>query len=327
MYGATMGVTQDQLKATRALGPRVSVIIPVYNGERFIKDAIDSVLNQTFKDLEIIVVDDGSTDTTRQIVEAYGSKVVYKYQPNAQTGTACPAYNAGAAMASGEYLAFLDADDRWYPDKLASQVTILDRRPDVGLTYGELDDIDEHGKLIDRKTWAKRRGIKTDLVGDFRGILKRRFPTAAPSVMLARRDVLERIGGFDSAAPPCGPADVELCVLAGEISKLYFTAKSLGQYRRHQGQMTFQRRGEMYAHYGAMLDTLWNRWKDHPENRILLLPLYGRFWCKRGSSALRDKDLESATRYFMASLKYRPFYLRTWSGLLRLQFQRLLSPG
>jgi len=307
--------------------PKVSVVIPVFNGERFIQDAIESILAQTFRDFEIIVVDDGSTDNTRQIVEAFGSKVTYKYQPNAQTGTACPAYNAGISLASGEYLAFLDHDDRWCPHKLATQVAILDRHPDVGLTYGELDDIDEHGNLIKKKAWAQRRGIKKDLVGDFRGILKRRFPTAAPSAMMARRDVLERIGGFDSNAPPCGPADVELCVLAGEISKLYFVARSLGQYRVHQGQMTYQRRGEMYAHYLVLLDTLWNRWKDNPEYRTLLLPLYGRFWCKRGRLALKDRDLELAERYLRVSLKYRPFYLRTLLGLLRLQFQRLLSHG
>jgi len=307
--------------------PKVSVVIPVFNGERFVKDAVDSVLNQTYKDVELIVVDDGSTDGTRQIVEAFGSKVIYKYQPNAQTGTSCPAYNAGISMASGEYLAFLDHDDRWYPDKLATQVAILDGHLDVGLTYSQLDDVDEHGNPIGKKTWAQRRGIKTDLLGDFREILKRRFPTTGPSTMMARRDVLERIGGFDSSTPPCGPADVELCVLAGEVSKLYFVARSLGQYRVHQGQMTHQRRGEMYPHYVVLLDTLWNRWKDHPEHRVLLLPLYGRFWCKRGRLALGNRDLESAARYLMVSLKYRPFYLRTWLGLLRLQFQRLFLMG
>jgi glycosyltransferase involved in cell wall biosynthesis len=305
--------------------PKVSVVIPVFNGENFIRDAIDSVLAQTFKDFELIVVDDGSTDSTREITEGFGSRVIYKYQPNAQTGTACPAYNTGISMASGEYLAFLDHDDRWYPHKLESQVAILDRHPEVGLTYSELDDIDQNGNLIKMKGWAQRRGIKTDLLGDFRGILKRRFPTAAPSAMMARRDALERIGGFDSSAPPCGPADVELCVLAGEISKLYFMVRSLGQYRVHPGQMTYQRRDVMYTHYNTLLDTLWNRWKDHPEYRALLLPLYGRFWCKRGRLALKDKDLELAGRYLIVSLKYRPFYVRTWLGLLRLQFQSFLS--
>jgi glycosyltransferase involved in cell wall biosynthesis len=302
--------------------PRVSVVIPVLNGELFIKHAIDSVLGQTFRDFEIIVIDDGSTDGTRKIVEAFGSSVVYRHQPNAGADIA---YNAGISMGSGEYVAFLDHDDRWYPDKLETQVRLLEQHSNVGLTYSEVDDIDERGNPIRKKTWAQRRGIKQDLVGDFRAILKRRFPIAVPSAMMIRRQTLERIGGFDPDLPRNGHGDTQLCILAGEISQLYFMLKPLAQYRVHKWQMTYQRRDEIHANYIILLDTLWNRWQDSPEYRALLLPLYGRYWSKRGRQALRKNDLESAARDLVASIRYRPFYIRTWLSFLRLGLGKLLS--
>ena len=303
--------------------PKVSVVIPVFNGERFIKDAIESVLGQTFQDFEIIVVDDGSTDGTAEVVKTFGSKVIYKYQPNAG---ADKAYNAGISMGAGVYVAFLDHDDRWYSHKLATQVALLDQRSDVGLTYGEMDDVDENLRPLGKKTWAGRRGITHDLVGDFRAILKRNFPVIGPSTMMARREVLEKIGGFDGGLPKGGGyGDVEVCVLAGEVSRLYFMVSPLAQYRVHRWQMTHQRRDELYVNYIAFLDGLWNRWRDSPEKRALLLALYGRYWSKLGREAMKRKDWAAASKHLWVSLRYRPSYPRTWLALLKLQVKRLGS--
>jgi len=304
--------------------PKVSVVIPVLNGERFITDAVESVLSQSFKDLELIVVDDGSTDGTGEIVKSFGSQLVYRYQPNAGADRA---YNQGISMTSGQYVAFLDHDDLWYPDKIETQVAILDRLPEVGLTFSEVDDVDELGNPIKKKTWAGRRGIKDDLIGDFRAILKRRFPIAVPSAMMIRRDVLGKIGGFDPDLPPNGHGDVEMCVLAGEISKVYFMIRPLAQYRVHKWQMTHERRDEIHANFIILLDTLWNRWRDYPEYRALLIPLYGRYWTKRGREALKKHDVENAQRYLALSLKFRPFYIRCWLGLLRLQIYKMFLGG
>ncbi|HEV8342726.1 MAG TPA: glycosyltransferase [Candidatus Binatia bacterium] len=303
--------------------PKVSVIIPVLNGERFVRDAIESVLSQTFQDFEIIVVDDGSTDRTGEVVKTFGSKVIYKYQANAG---ADKAYNEGIAIGSGESFAFLDHDDRWYPDKLATQVALLDLHSHVGLTYSEVDDVDEGGRPIRKRTWAERRGVHHDLVGDFRAVLKRKFPVAVPSAMMIRREILEKIGGFDCNLPAAGGyGDVEMCVLAGEISRLYFMVRPLAQYRVHKWQMTHQRRDEMYVNYIAFLDRLWNRWKDSPDKRALLLPHYGRYWSKLGREELEKRDWMAASKHLWVSLRYRPTYPRTWLALVKLQFKRLVS--
>ena len=109
--------------------PTVSVVIPVYNGDRYLAEAITSVLDQTYKNFELIVVDDGSTDGSAEIAKSYKQAVLYTFQPN---GGLSKARNTGLALARGKYIAFLDHDDLWLPHKLARQVTYLDSHPDVG---------------------------------------------------------------------------------------------------------------------------------------------------------------------------------------------------
>ena len=99
--------------------PRVSVIIPTYNREEYVVKAIDSVLGQKFDDYEFIVVDDGSTDNTKEIVNKYGDMIRYIYQHNSGVSAA---RNTGIKLAKGEWVAFLDSDDEWRPDYLLTQI-------------------------------------------------------------------------------------------------------------------------------------------------------------------------------------------------------------
>ena len=143
---ATLSKSQNE-----ASSPRVSVIIPAYNASKFIRDSVNSVLNQTYKDYEIIVIDghSGSTDNTREIVAEYGDSVRYFQQE--KTGLS-DARNKGILNAKGEYIAFLDSDDLWFENKLALQVEFLDNHRDVGLVfsdswikaYGDIDEEDQN---------------------------------------------------------------------------------------------------------------------------------------------------------------------------------------
>lgn len=107
--------------------PLVSVIIPAYNAQDMIGETLDSILAQTYRNLEIIVVDDGSTDRTSQVVKGYGSRVLYHYQKNSG-GCAVPR-NAGIERSSGDFLCFIDADDLMAPDRVALQVAFMERYP------------------------------------------------------------------------------------------------------------------------------------------------------------------------------------------------------
>lgn len=121
---------------------KVSVIIPTFNRARFLPDAIESVLNQTYTSLEIIVIDDGSTDDTKAVIEPYLDRVQYV---QIQHGGISHARNEGLKRASGDYVCFLDSDDRYYAYKIEMQVTIMQKYPDIGLVCSEASAFDDNG--------------------------------------------------------------------------------------------------------------------------------------------------------------------------------------
>src|SRR5262249_17267514 len=110
----------------------VSCIVPVFNGERYLGETLDSILAQTYRPREIIVVDDGSTDGTAAVVAAYGKRVTSVWQANAGE---MAARNRGLTRARGEFIAFLDADDLWHPEKLARQIARFQERPEIDLSF------------------------------------------------------------------------------------------------------------------------------------------------------------------------------------------------
>jgi glycosyltransferase involved in cell wall biosynthesis len=113
--------------------PLVSVIIPVYNGDRYLKESIESVLAQDYQPLEIIIIDDGSTDNSANIAKSFGEKITYYYQENTGHGGAI---NYGVELAKGDYLAFLDADDLWEKNKLNPQMKVMLNEPEIDIVSG-----------------------------------------------------------------------------------------------------------------------------------------------------------------------------------------------
>jgi len=165
----------------------VSVIIPVFNGETYIVETIESVLNQTYASLELIVVDDGSTDDTQRILKDYHSRIRYVYQPNSGVSAA---RNHGLRLARGAYIVFLDADDVLLPTKLADQVACLDKVPTAGCVHSGWHLIDAQGECIDTvKPWHEAPQLDLEAWLTW-------CPFYLPA-MLFRRHWLESAGGFD----------------------------------------------------------------------------------------------------------------------------------
>lgn len=115
----------------RALEPLVTCIIPVFNGERFLQEALDNAFKQSYRPLEVIVIDDGSTDRTRDIATGYGEKVRYLWQPNSGPWVA---RNLGIGAAEGEFVAFLDADDLWHEEKVSRHMARFREKPDLDVS-------------------------------------------------------------------------------------------------------------------------------------------------------------------------------------------------
>ena len=175
--------------------PRVSIIIPTYNCDQFLGRAIDSALSQSYTDYEVLVVDDGSTDDTPNVVAPYGQRIRYFHQGNRGVSAA---RNLALSHATGEFVAYLDADDMWYPEKLATQVAFLDIHQDCGLVHTEVSVIDEDDKIIHvHFNQETKRSVPH---GVCLNDLLRRCHIQTLTV-LERRQCLDRAGLFDERLP------------------------------------------------------------------------------------------------------------------------------
>jgi glycosyltransferase involved in cell wall biosynthesis len=189
--------------------PLVSVVIPAYNAEPFIRETIDSVLAQTYTNIEVLVVDDGSTDATGERAVSYGGRLRYIRQEN--SGGAARPRNTGLKAASGELIVFLDADDVVSPGRIHREVAFLAAHPDVGLVFsnyrhfGVWDDPSPHfetcpllaGRL--RRLPADAEGIVIDPADSTELLLTENFGSSSPMV---RRTVAEAVGGYDERTIP-----------------------------------------------------------------------------------------------------------------------------
>jgi glycosyltransferase involved in cell wall biosynthesis len=161
--------------------PLVSVVIPVYNGEKYLHEAIESVLAQTYPNTEIIVIDDGSTDRSAEIAQKLSSVVKYHYQSNAGTGAA---RNHGVEVARGSFFSFLDADDLWLQDKLNIQMSALRNKPETEIVFGHVKQF--YSPELDEVTRSKIRCPNEVM------------PGYLPYTMVIQRDAFFRVGLFES---------------------------------------------------------------------------------------------------------------------------------
>jgi glycosyltransferase involved in cell wall biosynthesis len=225
---------------TEALGivrgkssPRVSVVVVTYNMANFLPEAIGSILRQSFPDFEIIVVDDGSTDDTHNVIRPYLPHVRYLRQE--RQGVA-GARNSALEMARGEYIHFLDADDALCPDSFCSQVELLDQNPHVGLVYGQAQVMDSLGKLYGvRASRPPELGAVLPSRQAFRWLLRVGNAICTSTVMI-RKAAFERAGPFQAESVPGEDWDMWMRIAA--YYDLAYVPRSLAYYRIHPASLT-----------------------------------------------------------------------------------------
>lgn len=226
--------------------PTVSVVLIFFNDERFLPEAVSSVLEQTYTDWELILADDGSTDGSsafaRRCADKQPDRVAYVHHEDHANRGPSATRNLGIRSSRGRYIAVLDSDDVWEPDKLAEQVAILDANPDVGLVVGasrywwswaeeEADGRDRVmpiGAASDRSHAPPELALQLYPLG--RGV------SPCPSSWLLRRELIDRVGGWEEHIPPVYE-DQGFLGKAYLVASVWVSSRCWDRYRRHPGQL------------------------------------------------------------------------------------------
>jgi glycosyltransferase involved in cell wall biosynthesis len=283
---------------------RVSTIIPTYNNEATISQAIDSALAQGFDNQEVIVVNDGSTDSTQRILNSYGASITVIEQENQGQPTA---RNTAIERATGQYLAFLDADDIWLPGRLSKTVAILEINPAASLVFSNYIRINYAG------TPVQSSAVPTSLAHppSMDEILTHWWPIA-PTTVTVRRSIWERCGGFHSAAT--GFEDLYLFILAREYGEFEYLPEPLAKFRlgsselgpdKWSPEVFFRLIRQRYGNRArALISEVRNNYA-------------GAFACK-ALQAMEQGNRREAVRCWLEVFRYDPFYSVKIDRVVRL---------
>lgn len=278
--------------------PLVSVIIPTYNRADYIGEAIRSVQAQTHRDVEIVVADDGSTDNTADIVGQFGAAVIYIPLPH--RGQPAAARNAGLGVARGQFIAFLDSDDLFLPDKLALQLSAFHAHPDAGLVYSNGhffrdDSRQATGYALDGLPVPSGDVLPELLQGNF---------IASPAVALIRRSCLDAVKGFDENPSFVGVEDYDLWLRVAAQFPVICAAADVAAIRRHKQSIS----GDVKTHRARALLVLAKLEAMHPDlvrrHRAALNEGYARHHGAIVLAQLEERQFLLALPHALRALRY-----------------------
>ena len=293
--------------------PLVSVLMPVYNAERYVAQAIESILNQTFSNFEFLIIDDGSTDRSLKILQQYAvrdQRIRLHSRPN--TGLAV-ALNEMLQTARGELIARMDADDIALPDRFERQVSFLGDHAEVVCVGGSYEMIDDRGRFLTTLS------VASDDPTIQQSALAGHGSICHPTAMM-RRSALVQIGGYDASLLPA--EDVDLWLKLGELGKLANLSAPVLKYRLHPGSVSAQacaiqrqqarkacelawKRRKIQGSFEA--DDLWRPGKDRRSRHQFMLQ-YG-WW------AFESGNRSTAALYGLKAVCLLPHYLEGWKLL------------
>ncbi|MDI6792176.1 MAG: glycosyltransferase [bacterium] len=296
--------------------PKVSVVIPSYNAAGYLPEAIDSVLAQTFKDYEVIVVDDGSTDNTREALATYQDKIRYICQENAGPS---PAKNKGIREAKGKFVAFLDADDIWLPEKLAFQMEIFEKNPEIALVHANVIRFGEDWTESDEAQWQERIAEPRR---KFTGYIFK--PLLMDNLICTSAAVIKRscfddrdIGFFDKDL--VRSEDHDLWLRIARKHKIGYVDRLLVRHREHKASLSVN----VDAFFEAKF-LVFNRHAKYlaPDERDKIIKEKWRWlYFTHGYEYFEAGDLKGARKRFLTAIKEGPFnpkaviyYLATFFG-------------
>lgn len=270
---------------------KVSIIIPTYNRAGSLKGAIKSVLNQTFQDFELIIVDDGSSDNTKKVVESFQSdKIKYIYQEN--SGGAAGPKNTGIKESQGEYIAILDSDDQWLPEKLEKQIIFFEENPEISVVGCNF--------LINGKREYK--------IPEYKSLFKRMLVTddmGPGSIMVYKREVFDRVGLFDEKLK--SSQDKEMRIRLAREYKFGFVREPLVSY--HIGHDNISSLGLSIEKREKDWEYIFNKYKKYYQEDKKLYSDKLRY---DGTRYMLLGLANKARKSFLLSIKKNPFNFKSF---------------
>jgi glycosyltransferase involved in cell wall biosynthesis len=282
----------------------VSVVIATFNMGRYLPQAVQSVLSQTYTNVEILIIDDGSTDDTAQIIRRWEQDERVRVYRQSNGGQA-QARNRGVALSKGRYVAFLDADDEWLSHKLSRQMPLF-ANPQVGVVYSEYECMDGEGRALPKPPTRMYRGRVTAalLIDNFVS-----FQTA-----VVRRECLERHGAFDESVRMGD--DYDLWLRLSAHYEFDFIPQPTARYRVWSGQMSknYRRR------YESAIRTM-QRFLEHNPGLVSTAQIraaWAHTYTGRGNNTLwQERKRAAAMQDYLRALSFRPHHWPAWRAILR----------
>jgi glycosyltransferase involved in cell wall biosynthesis len=287
--------------------PRVSAIIPTYNAPHFLVQSVESVLAQDYGDYELIVIDDGSGPETRAALEPYMQRIRYIYQDNAGPSAA---RNRGIKESSGEFLAFLDHDDLWLPEKLKSQVEFMDAHQEFPLTYHAVDYFADDREL----DLPQREGPSGDVLAK---LFKRIFLITL--AVMCRRECFEKCGCFNEELRFAQDYDMWLRMALNY--DFGYIDKMLGRYRFHEANLSWE---NDIRHFTEKMTIRESIYAGKTAAERIPRKLYRReiasVTFKLAKMHLAKDEVEKSREMIAKSIRHRPVEPRRWLFWLRARF-------
>lgn len=282
--------------------PKISVLMPVYNAERYLAEAIDSILHQTFSDFELLIINDGSTDESGRILEAYAAKDDRIRLVTRENRGLIQTLNEMLTQARGEFLARMDADDIAYPDRFARQLEALEMEAEVVCLGCAYDMIDEQGQwLLRTEPPAQDDAIQQQLLCGATAI---QHPCA-----MFRRDAVLNVGGYDASTFLA--EDLDLWLRLGEVGKLLNLTDVMLQYRVHSNSVSVRNLKRQNQVVRMVCERAWKRRGvvgecEDAEKRYQQLMLY------LGWQAFNRGQRQRARTYGWRAINTCPFDIESW---------------
>lgn len=295
-------------------GPLVSVIIPSYNAGKFIAAAVDSVLGQTYKNYEIVVVDDGSTDNTKEVLKPYidQGKIRYIYQENKKQAAA---RNNGIKHSRGELLAFLDADDVWLPGKLELQVPLF-RDEEVGMVYG-------NGVIWENGSERPRSPTKGPQKGNIFYPLMVYGSHIWASTVILRRECVDKVGLFNESKSYVGTEDYDMWLRVAYHYKVDYVPEVVEKYRIHGDNVSLDTDVMFNDQITVVKDVarLFHIPKSSLDGTL------ARIYFELSYRLIEEVRYKEALKYALLTVFLRPGFFNGWKMLVKAMLYGLLKNG